>query len=185
MATGGRRDADRPEVTTHDNPTAGDSQGAARSEPSRRDCPFCDDTMSILRSAAALAILNIAPVVPGHFLVVPARHVSSLTDLTSHEFTAFFAFAREVTSLVLQTMETDSFDWIVQEGQAAGQTIEHLHLHVVPRTVGDLEHPGAWFAAVTGDANIPDSEDRPRLEPDEHRAQAQRFREAIARLQRP
>ncbi|MBW6492111.1 MAG: HIT domain-containing protein [Lentimicrobium sp.] len=111
-------------------------------------CPFC--TEHIKESAFAgennfLAIYNHSPILPGHSLVIPARHVNSLFDLTEDEISAFFGFARKITSFLKNMYGTDAYDWSLQEGESAGQSLEHLHLHIIPRKPGDLPEGEDWY----------------------------------------
>jgi bis(5'-adenosyl)-triphosphatase len=130
-------------------------------------CPFCDE--SVLSSVfyareGFMAICNIAPVLPGHSLIIPENHVTSILELSDHELFVFFDTARTALRILMKAFNTDSFDWSVQEKPQAGQTIEHLHLHIVPRITGDLPEPGGWYPLIQqNDNNIIDSFNRPRL----------------------
>lgn len=130
-------------------------------------CPFCNE--SILLSVFYtqkdfLGAYNIAPVLPGHSLIIPKKHVISITELNDHELFGFFNTARKVLAILMKAFHTDAFDWSLQEKPEAGQTIEHLHLHIVPRTKYDLQNPGDWYPLLqNNDSQIIDSLDRPRL----------------------
>jgi bis(5'-adenosyl)-triphosphatase len=111
-----------------------------------------------------MALYNIAPVLPGHVLVIPRAHHTSLLSLTETEMTAFFEVSRMVLKIVLKAFGTDAFDWSIQEKPEAGQTLEHLHLHIVPRKRNDLPEAGDWYPLVhQNDDDIIDSRSRPRL----------------------
>lgn len=135
-------------------------------------CPFCGAAAVAAAFAGNerfLALYNIAPVLPGHALVVPRRHVQSLLDLADDELAQFAIFARRVTRLLSRAFSADGFDWTVQDGAAAGQTVPHLHLHVIPRHSGDLPEPGDWYPALMASETAQiDSRTRPRLTPAEH-----------------
>jgi bis(5'-adenosyl)-triphosphatase len=111
-----------------------------------------------------MAIYNIAPVLPGHSLVIPQKHLTGILELNDQEMFEFFDTARTTVRILMKAFHTDSFDWSIQEKPEAGQTIEHLHLHIVPRLKGDLKHPGAWYPLIQhNDHAIIDSFYRPRL----------------------
>jgi diadenosine tetraphosphate (Ap4A) HIT family hydrolase len=135
------------------------------------DCPF---DAARVRSSEVLgcdrfsAILNIAPIRPGHALVIPKQHVSSLMDLSADDYVDFFAFAREATQVLLEVFETRDFDWSLQDGYDAGQTVPHLHLHLIPRVAGDLEDRRGWYRrlqapVIDAGADVRSTAGRPRL----------------------
>ena len=136
------------------------------------ECPFCGPAAAaaaFTEDDRSLALYNVAPVLPGHALVVPRRHVQSLFDLSDDEFAAFAIFARRVTRLLSRAFSADGFDWTVQDGASAGQTVPHLHLHIIPRHAGDLPDPGDWYPALIASETAQiDSRTRPRLTPAEH-----------------
>jgi bis(5'-adenosyl)-triphosphatase len=133
----------------------------------QNSCPFCDTSAQasvFFTHGKFLALYNIAPVLPGHSLVIPKDHISSLMDLSDTELFEFMVTARMTLQILMKAFHTDSFDWSVQEKPEAGQTIEHLHLHIVPRLKGDLTHPGEWYPLIQhNDPEIIDSFNRHRL----------------------
>jgi len=107
-----------------------------------KDCPFCKSVASGKSFACEngfSALYNIAPITQGHSLLITNKHAASLFDLSDDEVSAFFAFARKVTSFICHVYACDAWDWSLQEGEPAGQSIEHLHLHIIPRKQGDLD----------------------------------------------
>lgn len=130
-------------------------------------CPFCDQNIMssvFYRQGNTLAIYNIAPVLPGHSLIIPEKHITSLLDLSQQEMLEFFGTAQTALRILMRAFHTDAFDWSVQEKPEAGQTIEHLHLHIVPRLKGDLKQPGDWYPLIqNNDAGIIDSLNRQRI----------------------
>lgn len=142
------------------------------------ECAFCSDETRLSEfagSADFAAIYNIAPIVPGHTLVIPRRHLQQISDLSDDEFARYWLFAREVTNFILDTFQTRAFDWTVQEQPEAGQTVPHLHLHVIPRVADDFPEPGDWYPKlreghiVDHAREVIDSNDRVRLTPDERK----------------
>jgi bis(5'-adenosyl)-triphosphatase len=146
-------------------------------------CPFCP--RGILESAfygneRFFALYNIAPVLPGHSLIVPRAHLGSVLDLSEADLGAFVLFARHVTRLLTRAFAADGFDWTIQDGPSAGQTVPHVHLHVIPRHAGDLPDPGDWYPALMASESAQiDDRTRPRLTPAEH-AQVTAHLRAIA-----
>jgi bis(5'-adenosyl)-triphosphatase len=130
-------------------------------------CPFCFPSIrmsSFFEDKGFWAIYNIAPVLPGHSLIIPQKHVTSLMELSDQEMADFFSVSRKALQILMKAFHTDAFDWSIQEKPEAGQTISHLHLHIVPRLKGDLKHPGNWYPLIQqNDEAIMDSENRSRL----------------------
>lgn len=150
----------------------------------RAGCPFCDAGVvasTFAADAGYLALYDISPVLPGHSLILPRRHVGRLLDLGDEEAAAMMGFARKVTRVLIRAFKADGFDWAIQDGTAAGQTVPHLHLHVIPRHDGDLPDPGDWYPAlIKSEAGPIDSRLRPRLTPAEHASITEKLRSFAA-----
>jgi diadenosine tetraphosphate (Ap4A) HIT family hydrolase len=101
-------------------------------------CPFCVNE-PLERGEFTAVHLDKYPVSPGHLLITPLRHVSSLWDLTEDEYTELFETARRLA--VAQLSAPDGWNIGVNVGAAAGQTVMHAHLHLIPRHVGDVDDP--------------------------------------------
>ncbi len=137
------------------------------------ECPFCATGISdlgFMESDRFRVIVNAAPVLPGHSLVIPKRHVESLLALDDGEVTEMVKLSRRAVTLLTRTHHADGFDWTIQESEAAGQSVPHLHLHLIPRTKGDLPDPGDWYPRLI------EFRDRPRLTHTEMAREAQRLR---------
>ena len=107
-------------------------------------CPFCDRIAKADHSAEsihAVAIEDEYPLSRGHTLVVPRRHVASVYDLSSEEQADVWALAERVRSDLVGSVAPDGFTIGVNDGTAAGQTIPHAHVHVIPRFAGDVPDP--------------------------------------------
>jgi diadenosine tetraphosphate (Ap4A) HIT family hydrolase len=74
-------------------------------------------------------------------LVIPKRHVRSFFELTTEERAAMFSLLDEAKSAVAREFEPDGFNIGINDGPAAGQTVPHLHIHLIPRYKGDLADP--------------------------------------------
>jgi diadenosine tetraphosphate (Ap4A) HIT family hydrolase len=107
------------------------------------NCPFCHpDASKVLASNDhALAFLDGFPVTPGHALIVPKRHMVSFFEATAEEQAALFDLVAKVRQLLLAERNPDGFNVGINDGTAAGQTVMHLHIHLIPRYAGDTEDP--------------------------------------------
>ncbi len=77
------------------------------------------------------------PIVPGHLLIAPVRCVKTLEELTPEEHAAFFEMRVRVKDALAKLFGAEGFNYAWNEGDLAGQSIPHLHLHVLPRKKGD------------------------------------------------
>ena len=106
-------------------------------------CPFC--TLSpdrILRSNDhAIALRDAYPISPGHTLIVPRRHVGSFFEATADERTALLALLDEAKHGLDIEFAPASYNIGINDGPAAGQTVPHLHVHLIPRYDGDCADP--------------------------------------------
>jgi diadenosine tetraphosphate (Ap4A) HIT family hydrolase len=107
------------------------------------DCPFChlDKARICLESETATTFFDAFPVTEGHTLVVPKRHVASLFDLSEEEQAALWKLVGLVRSKLITELKPDGFNIGINDGPAAGQTIMHAHVHVIPRRRGDIADP--------------------------------------------
>jgi len=106
-------------------------------------CPFCppDPARVFHAGELALGLWDGFPVSPGHALVVPRRHVSSWFDATREERAALLEGVEVAKSVVERDRTPDGWNIGVNVGAAAGQTVFHLHVHLIPRYEGDVEDP--------------------------------------------
>lgn len=88
----------------------------------------------------SLGLVNLKPVVPGHVLVVSRRVVARFADLTPEETTDLWSLAKKVGTCVEPHFGATSLTYAIQDGPAAGQTVPHVHVHVLPRKPGDFEN---------------------------------------------
>ena len=106
-------------------------------------CLFCHmpEARIVLRDALAYAVRDSFPVTPGHTLVIPKRHVVSFFDTTAEERAAMLALLDQAKRLLDEEFHPDAYNIGVNDGAAAGQTIAHLHWHLMPRYTGDAADP--------------------------------------------
>jgi len=119
------------------------------------DCIFCRLNRSILaETKLSLACLDSFPVSKGHTLVIPKRHVVSLWEMTTEEYTDAFALVRQVKDVLQEQFHPQGFNVGVNCGQAAGQTVFHAHIHLIPRYTGDVPNPrGGVRNVIPGKGN--------------------------------
>lgn len=92
----------------------------------------------IARDKTCFALLNTYPYNGGHLLIVPYRQTADLEDLTDEELTGLWKLTRRCQRALKQVMKPDGFNIGINLGKVAGAGIaEHLHIHVVPRWLGD------------------------------------------------
>jgi diadenosine tetraphosphate (Ap4A) HIT family hydrolase len=106
-------------------------------------CSFCGlaEPVVLLRNQHALAFRDRFPVSPGHTLVVSNRHLHSVFDATPAELASLWELVQMVRSALMAEFAPDGFTIGVNDGGAAGQTIAHGHIHVIPRYSGDVPDP--------------------------------------------
>jgi diadenosine tetraphosphate (Ap4A) HIT family hydrolase len=103
-----------------------------------RPCPFCSGD-AVDEHLRTRVLLDGYPVSDGHTLIVPRRHVASLWDLDEEEYLELFTVARRLAAATPE--QPDGWNLGVNVGAAAGQTVWHVHLHLIPRRAGDTPDP--------------------------------------------
>lgn len=90
--------------------------------------------------------MNLKPILPGHVLVSPRRRVPRVADLTPDEATDLFLTVRRVGRMVERVYSASSLNIAIQDGVDAGQSVPHVHTHIIPRRRSDLDHKGGTDA---------------------------------------
>jgi histidine triad (HIT) family protein len=135
------------------------------------DCIFCHivagdaEASPLASSERAVAFLDILPVVEGHALVVPRRHVEALADVDDEEGAELFRLGRQIGAAQRRLGLAEGVNLFLADGEVAGQEIFHAHLHVVPRRHDD---------GMRIDVDYPPPPDRERLD-----ATAARLRDVL------
>ena len=108
-----------------------------------KTCPFCTlETSRIVgKNAHAVWIRDRFPVSPGHSLVIPKRHVGSFFDTSHNEREALLELLDQAKGAADAEFHPDGFNVGINDGAAAGQTVPHLHIHLIPRFRGDQVDP--------------------------------------------
>ncbi|KAL8775364.1 MAG: hypothetical protein Q9209_000372 [Squamulea sp. 1 TL-2023] len=94
------------------------------------------------KTAHSFALVNIKPLLPGHVLVSPLRAAKRLSDLNHAELTDLFLTVQQVGEMVERVYCASSLNIAIQDGPAAGQSVPHLHTHIIPRQGSDLDEKG-------------------------------------------
>ncbi len=116
--------------------------GAAGGDPT--SCTFCamrDSPDLLAENSLAFALPDAFPVSPGHALILPRRHVADYFDLTAEEKAALWELVDRVREQMLGGGGPAGFNIGVNVGAAAGQTVFHVHVHLIPRYAGDRDDP--------------------------------------------
>ena len=106
-------------------------------------CSFCTLPRErlVFESELAFVIRDGFPVSPGHTLVIPRRHVGSFFEITPDEQAAMLKLLNLARIEIGQQFKPEGFNIGINDGAAAGQTIAHLHIHLIPRYEGDRDDP--------------------------------------------
>lgn len=110
---------------------------------SDRRCPFCEmpPERVVAANALALAVRDLYPVAVGHSLVIPRRHVSNWWSASREEQAAINDLLDVVKTELDRDVRPDGYNLGINDGVAAGQTVFHLHVHLIPRHFGDVPDP--------------------------------------------
>ena len=111
-----------------------------------KSCLFCDFKNTerhkiILENKKFYARWDNFPVGKGHAEVVPKKHIESFFQLTKEEISQMFEFVRAVKKIIDKKFKPDAYNIGINDGEEAGRTIHHLHVHVIPRYKGDVKNP--------------------------------------------
>lgn len=116
-------------------------------------CPFCNMSVGriVLDGELACCVRDRYPVSPGHTLIIPKRHVTDYFDLTDRERDAIHSMLFVLKDRLEEEFSPHGFNLGVNIGRAAGQTIDHVHIHVIPRYEGDMADPRGGVRGVIPD----------------------------------
>ena len=108
------------------------------------NCLFCNIVNKeipadniIYEDESALGLLDVNPLAPGHTMVLPKVHAENIIDLPETQVGPLFLAVRHVTNLLKNALTPDGFTIGINHGKNAGQAIDHLHIHVIPRYKDD------------------------------------------------
>ncbi|MCC5910979.1 MAG: HIT family protein [Clostridiaceae bacterium] len=106
-------------------------------------CIFCDkeNLEIVVENKLALAIFDKFPVNRGHMLIIPKRHFQNFFDATEEEIVAIYDLLHQCKGILENKYSPDGYNIGINVNEDAGQTIMHLHVHIIPRCKGDVEKP--------------------------------------------
>jgi len=107
------------------------------------DCLFCKiankeiPAQIVYENADATAVLDVNPRAPGHTMILSKVHAGNILELPDGKIEGVFKAVKETTGLLNKKLKPDGFTIGINHGKVSGQTVEHLHIHVIPRWTGD------------------------------------------------
>jgi histidine triad (HIT) family protein len=107
------------------------------------DCPFCSivsgktPSLRIFENDSFMAVLDIKPANPGHFILFPKKHIPFLTEMDAKDRGMLFELALKLSEIVVPVVKAEGFNILYSAGKAAGQVTPHMILHVIPRFKDD------------------------------------------------
>jgi bis(5'-adenosyl)-triphosphatase len=112
--------------------------------------PFqIDEQFVVHKTSLSYVFVNLKPILEGHLLVCPIRAVQYLRDLTSEERADLFQTARIAAGVMKNHIGTEALQITCQDGPLAGQTVPHVHLHIIPRRL-----PTEWSPSRVQPAEV-------------------------------
>ena len=129
--------------------------------PNPYNCPFCapgSDRELLTESATAYAIFDKFPVSPGHSLIIPKTHSADYFNLSQHTKSTLWLMVDRVKMLLADRFHPDGFNIGINVGTVAGQTVPHVHIHLIPRYRGDVSNPrGGVRHVIPGRGDYPEN----------------------------
>ena len=121
---------------------------------SSKGCPFCklnSKVELVSETATAVAFFDGYPVSKGHTLIIPKRHAANYFDLSDEEQQDLWHMVNHCKTILEKRFHPDGFNVGINVNQAAGQSVFHVHIHLIPRYKGDVENPKGGVRGVIKD----------------------------------
>ena len=112
-------------------------------QPCQADCIFCKivagdiPSLRVFENEHLVAFLDISPIAPGHTIVIPRGHYARLDDMPAEVARDLFASIPELSRAVRDGMGAEGLNLLVNNGRVAGQVVDHVHVHLIPRREAD------------------------------------------------
>lgn len=109
----------------------------------KEDCIFCKiangeiPSRTLYEDKLFRVILDLAPATRGHALILPKEHADNLYDLPGETASAVMLLAKKLAFVMRERLSCDGLNLVQNNGEAAGQTVSHFHLHMIPRYIND------------------------------------------------
>ena len=110
--------------------------------------PFLENRERLLENDIGFVIFDVFPVSDGHSLIIPHRVYSNYFDSTPNEIEGLHRLVIETKELLNRKFKPDGFNVGINCGEVSGQTIPHVHIHLIPRYMGDVENPRGGVRGV-------------------------------------
>ena len=120
------------------------------------DCIFCniEKDRIVIENETAYAIYDRFPVNKGHMLIIPKKHIKDYFDADQQTKDRLWKLVDECKKIVDKEFNPDGYNIGINCGEAAGQTVMHLHIHLIPRYKGDIENPRGGVRVVIPEKRI-------------------------------
>ena len=111
-----------------------------------QDCVFCKiingelPAVKIFEDNDSIAFMDIGPIVKGHLLVIPKEHYANLADTPAEILVKLIAVVKKIAAAQKKALQADGVNIMQSNGRAAGQLVDHIHFHVIPRFISDGHH---------------------------------------------
>lgn len=114
------------------------------------DCIFCHlpNERIVSETTLTITLRDGYPVSPGHTLIILKRHVPAIFDITTDEHREMFQALAQAKEALETDFKPDGYNIGINQGMVAGQTVMHLHIHLIPRYTGDMDDPKGGVRGV-------------------------------------
>lgn len=129
------------------------------------NCIFCKIIAGEIPSTAVYededfrAILDVNPAARGHVIILPKKHAADIYELPEEDAAKIFVVAKKIAAAIKKTYSCDGVNILQNNGEAAGQTVFHLHVHVIPRFTADTDHINIGWKPEDTPADLADIAD--------------------------
>lgn len=116
------------------------------------NCRFCNlyDEKYISENDSAFAVYDHHPMNKGHAIIICKRHIQSYFEATDEEVKEMHQLIQQTKRIIDEKFNPDGYNIAINIGKSAGQTVMHLHIHVIPRYTGDVENPKGGLRKLKG-----------------------------------